>query len=859
MNHIAKLLITSSLVLVLIPGLPASAASRIKVLKISVSNPGATARLPENIVVPVGDLKRIAPDFTPSSVLVTCTDASTLEEDARILRTTELTPQVDDVDGDGVLDELAFQIELQPRQTRIVTIAYGNAEAIARLRVNHASRTYARFAPSYEGPGWESEETGWRLYFDRRNAIDLFGKRRPGLYLDMFATPGYVYHLDSPLGKDIYLIGSALGIGSVGALVEGKAQAVADVGERRWRIAATGPVRAIVEVSYKDWKIGGRTAALVSRFTQWAGNRGFDHQVTAKGVDGLTLVAALPKKSGTVDLSGSLDAGTEARVAATWGHQVVEPGTTAGTRDLPDQNLGLALIVFGPHESGITPMQSDAANHLVPLVLREGSARWHVTAAWDQERSENMQVNSDNPATRAGGGSLIFPSTAIWSEEGFRRYVTDLSARLASPAVVQVLSKSGAPQPAPADTLSPARQKTIPEAIALLRSAVDRDAAAWEPILAKSGPQGVGPESGEGFFTEGDNQSGEWAKQQGHYWTAGFWVGELWQLYSDTKDPKYRRWAESWNETLLGSEFKENHDTGFLNLYSSAFGCELTGEEKYCTGALLAAERLRCMFNPRTGMVASWSLRGDDTIIDTMMNLQIWWWASRHTGEASWRDLGRKHALKAVEWQIRPNGSVIQSVHYNPGDNRQKFGSIEPGGLVPNNAPTGALVFWHNHQGYAADTTWSRGVGWAVYGLAVAAKETGDARLLEAAERVADYAIKRLPEDRVPWYDFDDEGVYFRNRDSSAAALIAGGLLYLAEQQPDLERAARYRSEAELIVKSLIDRYLTPVASGDTTPPGVLRHGSWMRPADSPLIYGNYYLLETLLRLKSEATLKAGN
>jgi unsaturated chondroitin disaccharide hydrolase len=825
------------------------AASRIKVIKLAVTNPTSENRPAEDIVLKVAALKRIAEDFKAGDAIVTTSNAATLEEDARTLETTELPSQADDLDGDRKLDELAFQIDLLPRQTRIVTIAYGDPATIARLRSNYVPQTHAKFTMRFDGLAWESNINAWRIYFDKRNAIDLFGKRRPGLYLELFGQPEYIYHEESPFGRDIYKIGEALGIGAVGAFADGKVVKVADVSERSWSIISTGPVRAIVEVGYKGWNVNGRLVDLTSRMTMWAGERGFEHRIASKNAEGLTFVTGLPRKPGLSEIT-SAEVGGTFRIVGNWGHQVLKTGATA-TESLPDQNLGLVLLLPAETSPPNAPLSANADNVLASVSLQNGEARWYVSAAWDQEGSDAMVTSASDAKEKNNNGTLVFPATAVSTRESFVAYIKQLAARRSQPARTSILSKVAEPQAAPPDTLAPAGHKTYAQAIQLMSQAADRTARKWEPIISAAKPEEINFTSGApGFFTVGDQQTGEWNEQKGFYWTAGFWTGELWKLYGRTKDERYLRWAQLWHSRLLGKEFNVHHDTGFLNFYTSAYAYDLTNNPKYRESGLRAAERLKQLYNPATELVASWEVNGDDTIIDTMMNLQIWWWASRLTGDKQWREMGIKHALKSAQLLVRGDGSVIQSVHYNPGDNRQAFSPTRGNLKVPNSAKPGELVYSHTHQGFAADTTWSRGAAWALYGFTVAYAATKDPRLLSTAEKVAGFVLERLPEDGVPWYDFTDEGVHFRIRDSSAAALMAGALLRLSELSSDPARAALYRGEGERIAHSLIDRYLTPVAANDSTPAGVLRHGSSTRPNDGMTIYGDYYLLETLLWLE---------
>lgn len=825
---------------VLAPSAAALAREPVKVLKLAISNPRSAALPAADVVVRLADLKRIAPDLQAQSLMVVATNAATLEADRAERATDELPSQLDDVDGDGKLDELAFQLRLGPLQTRIVTLAYGEQAAILRLKSTYPVRAHAAFREHYEGLGWESERAAWRIYFDQRSAIDLFGKRRDALALSIFGQAEYDYHRETPLGRDIYKVGNALGIGAMALLDGGKLTRFGAAPQHAWRVVANGPVRAMAQVTYSGVATASGARDVSSTFTVWAGERGFWHLARLRGpVGAVAVVAALPKKSGTVAaakvVSGAVALGT-------WGHQVLAPGAQA-SESLPDQNLGLGLIAPG---AALAARSEDADNYFVRLPLADGAAAAYVMGAWDQEGSDALDVG--NAAAKLENGSWARHPSALTSEHDFTQELERVAAEAATRVKVSILSRQGAPESAPSDTLVTARPKSFKEALALLSSAYERSARELEPSLAANGS--FSKFEGRGFFTEGDNFTGTWKPQNGYFWTGAFWVGGLWRLYAQSGDARFRRWAERWNEALLGKEAEQNHDVGFLNYYGSALGFDVTQDDKYRQGALRAAARLEQLFNPKVDLVSAWAGGGDDTIVDALMNLQIWWWAGGHGGDAKWNELGRRHARRAASWLVRADGSVAQSVHYNPGDNRQVFTSSREQQLsLVNATPAGDWVFRHTHQGYAADTSWSRGVGWAIYGFAEAYRATRDPELLAAAKKVAGFALERLPADGVPWYDFDDEGIHFRNRDSSAAALIAGGLLSLSELETDAERAQGYRSAAERIAHSLVDRYLTPVGARDKTPPGLLRHGSSTRPHDGLLVYGQYYLLELLLRL----------
>jgi unsaturated chondroitin disaccharide hydrolase len=338
----------------------------------------------------------------------------------------------------------------------------------------------------------------------------------------------------------------------------------------------------------------------------------------------------------------------------------------------------------------------------------------------------------------------------------------------------------------------------------------------WELLPAEAGPEWHGPR-----WTHGN-------------WTAGFWVGCLWLAFLWTGENRYAAAARRWANRLAGRERDDRtHDLGFLFYPSHALGYVLTGDGALRDRALAAADTLAARFVPTGGYIQAWGPRGHPdwvgtSTIDTMMNLPLLWWAARLTGKESYRAVATRHALTTRRSFFRPDGSTYHRVLYDSG--------------------TGRVLQTGTFQGFSDESCWSRGQAWALRGYAVAYRETQDERFLRAAEDAAGYFLRRLPDDLVPYWDFDDPAIPEAPRDSSAAAIAADGLLDLSSTHPRPEQRDSYRMWAHRLLGAL-------AASCHNRDPdridGILLHGCYSRPAgegiDEALIWGDYFYLHALL------------
>ena len=320
-------------------------------------------------------------------------------------------------------------------------------------------------------------------------------------------------------------------------------------------------------------------------------------------------------------------------------------------------------------------------------------------------------------------------------------------------------------------------------------------------------------------------------------WCAGFWPGVLWYDYEYTQDKHILEEAKKFTNSLefLSQIPAYDHDLGFLVFCSYGNGYRLTKDPAYKKVILDTADSLATLFNPVVGTMLSWPREVEprnwphNTIMDNMINLEMLFWAAKNGGNPYLYDVAVSHADKTMKCQFRPDYTSYHVAVYD--------------------TITGNLIKGVTHQGYADSTMWARGQAWAIYGYTVVYRETKDPKYLDFAQKVTDVYLERLPEDKVPYWDFSAPGIPDTPRDASAAAVVASALLELSTYLPN-GTGKRYKDAAiEMLASLNSDSY----QSGKSKPSFLLHSvGHWPAHSeiDASIIYADYYYIEALLRLK---------
>ena len=319
-----------------------------------------------------------------------------------------------------------------------------------------------------------------------------------------------------------------------------------------------------------------------------------------------------------------------------------------------------------------------------------------------------------------------------------------------------------------------------------------------------------------------------------NWWTNGFWAGLLWQMYYASENETFKKTAQEiekrLDEALYGFEGL-HHDVGFMWLHTAAANYKLTGSADSRRRALHSANILAGRYNTAGKFIRAWN--GDDRagwiIIDTLMNLPLLYWASGEISDPRYSQIAQSHADTAANIIARPDGSCNHIVILSP-DSGQRL-----------EIPAG--------QGYASGSSWSRGQSWAVYGFALSFKYTGNEKYLVTAKNTAHYVISNLAYNNwIAVVDFRSPAQPLKY-DSTAAMITACGLLEIAGYVSEYEKAF-YTGCALKILRACEKKFANWNIDND----GIIGGGTaaWHGKSDDtevPIIYGDYFFTEALLRL----------
>ena len=330
-------------------------------ITVTVQNPSKTARQDQPVVISLNDYGRV------SSALVT-------------LNGQETASQLDDLDGDEQMDELCFLADLKGKETKTYSVTLYDegeprpyparvyAEMLMRndkVKEKNRHNNYVESltvrgdcANSYNllhhhGVCFESELNGIRIYMDKRQTLDLYGKFKKRLELQQTQFYTSAEQKQEAYGDDVLWVGNTFGLGAFRGWNGEEPTMIEPVKSRTQRVVSYGPLRTIVEVVDRGWEaptLATHTSEsdlspltphpsplnMTLRYTQYAGHRDTDVDVFFD-----RNVGDYRFSTGIIDVKGSVEFSDRKGLRACWGTDY--PSTD--TVKWKPETVGLAILL----------------------------------------------------------------------------------------------------------------------------------------------------------------------------------------------------------------------------------------------------------------------------------------------------------------------------------------------------------------------------------------------------------------------------------------------------------------------------------------------------------------------------------
>ncbi len=218
-----------------------------------------------------------------------------------------LPSQVNDLDKDGIWDELVFVCSIKPNDSLQINISFVKESKAPvypiRTTIRFAAKENDIFNPitiadrykgddvtlthkyfQAEGPIWENDKVAFRNYFDKRNGMDIFGKTVSRLISDSISRNGD-YHKLLPWGMDILKVANSLGAGSIAIMIGDSLHRVGPLCDGSAEVICVGPIRSILRLTYNNIVVDSMKFSIVHDISMWAGAYAYESRVFLKGAE----------------------------------------------------------------------------------------------------------------------------------------------------------------------------------------------------------------------------------------------------------------------------------------------------------------------------------------------------------------------------------------------------------------------------------------------------------------------------------------------------------------------------------------------------------------------------------------------
>ena len=316
----------------------------------------------------------------------------------------EIPYQLDDLDGDGTYDELFFMFSIGKKKKRALQVSlYETGKPtsypaqvyvemmltnkkiketnkqdlyISQLTVDRDVNPYSML--HHHGSAFENDMVAYRIYFDHRQTVDIYGKYKKGLELkDTQFYPDNAQKA-AGYGDDILWVGETLGLGTLRGWDGQRPTMIKDVEHRGQRIIARGPLRTIVEVKDEAWRQNesSRPVDMTTLYTLYAGRRDCRVDVSfSRPVDDLQFA------TGVINVKNSVEYSDGKGLRGCWGTDwPVSEKDSAGHKR---ETVGLGICL--PQANISKELPADKDNYPFVVNIPSEHLTYYITFGSDNE------------------------------------------------------------------------------------------------------------------------------------------------------------------------------------------------------------------------------------------------------------------------------------------------------------------------------------------------------------------------------------------------------------------------------------------------------------------------------------------